>query len=731
MTSEPYCNTPRPRTNYVWDEPLHLFRRAEVQDFAYSDGEEVERRLLDAISKTRDRSTFSEELSEFITDWPSEYHLSRSRHCLLRPLGIRAGDKVLEVGCGCGAITRFLGELGADVLALEGSMRRARVAAERCRDLVNVQVVVDDLLRFETDERFDWILLIGVLEYAAVLAEHDSPFQHCLRSASQFLAPDGKVVVAIENKLGLKYFNSCGEDHLGVPFFGVQDLYQDRAPRTFGRRELIEQLWAAGLPNLQFNYPFPDYKLPSVILSESALADSEFDPVDLLARCYARDYSGWALRGFDDALAFSAVAKNGLLAELSNSFLVVATSGSAVTNDAADIATTFSATHRPAEFATQTRFLRREGKLLVVKERLTAVAAPPCVKVGGTTIWNVLADSEYYPGRQLLWGFLRARARSGGIESIVQALRPWVEFLLKHARPPADRIADSGGQPTSVALFTVPGDFLDCTPFNLMNTPSGLVYFDAEWKSEGGLPLGWILTRGVVHSLAAGLPSVDQSLSIAEVVEALCGSFAISVSRQEIQGWLDQESDFQCMATGRVREEISAEAKPGGRMRALVGEIARLTGEVVGLTGEVVARDSQNARIREEARAFAQERDHAHQERDHARQERDHAGQERNHARQERDHARQERDHARQERDQACQERDHARADANAVREHLNRVVEHFQHELQEARQDTSRYKLAYEEVSNLIIPMRLRRSVPESLKRPLRALKRVLSGGH
>lgn len=73
--------------NYRWDKDFNLYRSDRMSEFSYSDGLEVEQRLLDAVTNAADRSTFSPELAKHIQDWPSEYHLSRRRHCLLRPLG--------------------------------------------------------------------------------------------------------------------------------------------------------------------------------------------------------------------------------------------------------------------------------------------------------------------------------------------------------------------------------------------------------------------------------------------------------------------------------------------------------------------------------------------------------------------------------------------------------------------------------------------------------------------
>src|SRR5689334_2976111 len=120
------ADVPRPGAEYLKDSELNLLWRPGFAGVNYSDGAEAERRVLGALCGARDRSTFSAELPGAIRDWPSEYHLSRERHCIVRPLGITPGDRVLEFGCGCGAVTRYLGEIGAEVTGLRAPRRAPR-----------------------------------------------------------------------------------------------------------------------------------------------------------------------------------------------------------------------------------------------------------------------------------------------------------------------------------------------------------------------------------------------------------------------------------------------------------------------------------------------------------------------------------------------------------------------------------------------------------------------------
>src|SRR5262249_26522033 len=161
--------------------------------FVYSDGDAAEQDLYRILKEAKDRSLFSPELRVHVTDWVREYHLSEQRHNLLRHLRFQPGDAILELGAGCGAITRQLGETGADVTAVEGSLQRARCAALRCADLPNVAVYCADFQQVAFTQAYDYVLLIGVLEYAPVFFREEDPFTACLRLVRSALKPEGKL----------------------------------------------------------------------------------------------------------------------------------------------------------------------------------------------------------------------------------------------------------------------------------------------------------------------------------------------------------------------------------------------------------------------------------------------------------------------------------------------------------------------------------------------------------
>lgn len=281
----------------------------------YSDGDAVENRLLEIVSGVP-----AAEYPRIITEecsWPILYHLSQVRENILNWVPFKAGESVLELGSGCGAVTgAFLGK-GMKVTSLDLSLRRNRINATRHRDCGDLEIYVgasEEILP-HLEEKYDHVTLIGVLEYAAVFSKEEKPYHFILNMVKNVLKDTGSLWVAIENKLGLKYFAGCKEDHTGRYFEGIEGYPHREGPYTFSRKELKELAEECGY-SCTFYYPYPDYKLPVKIFSDEYLPH----PGELSRNWQSFDADRVQL--FDESKVFDTVLQAGLFPELSNSFLV-------------------------------------------------------------------------------------------------------------------------------------------------------------------------------------------------------------------------------------------------------------------------------------------------------------------------------------------------------------------------------------------------------------------------
>ncbi|MBT7670787.1 MAG: class I SAM-dependent methyltransferase [Proteobacteria bacterium] len=241
----------------------------------YSDGAETERSLETILKNATDLSWRSADFSKDFEDWALNYHLSPVRANILRGLSLKPGGRVLEVGAGCGVITRFLGDNGFEVDAIEGSQSRAALAVLRCSGLTNVSIVQADFNKVTLpNEGYDVVLFIGVLEYARRFSpQFENSVEavaHMLRRAARVLAPDGVIVVAIENRMGAKYLFGGAEDHLSRPWAGIAGyprLGNEAGICTFDAKSWSSIVSSTGLQH-SFFYPLPDYKMPAAVISQ-------------------------------------------------------------------------------------------------------------------------------------------------------------------------------------------------------------------------------------------------------------------------------------------------------------------------------------------------------------------------------------------------------------------------------------------------------------------------------
>ncbi len=541
------------KDSYVFREDVECWVPKAVADtWNYNDGDEVERFLLEQVKACEDVSVLSQELAARIVDWPTRYYFSASRANLLRPFGGLLSGRVLEIGAGCGAVTRYLGETAQEVVAIEPSLQRARVAAARCGGLHNVSVVVEQLEHFHrTGERFDAVTLIGVLEYAHRFSQRPDAALHWLRLARDLLNPGGVLFLAIENKLGLKYFAGAAEDHLGRPMLGVGDLYGPTGPRTYGRVELQHLLSDAGFGSFGLALPFPDYKLPcSVLLSSGTDAMPGFDGgVALASGAVSRDASLGGYPLFNMQGTWKALAENGLVPDCSNSFLFIAHAGETdmpFGKENRTISAYHYSSERRASFCKQASFEVGSGaEPNMVRRRMLAGSSAEAARDGRFTCAPV--DETYLAGRA--WASeLHALLQKDGWQagSAGSWLKRWLTAVCEHLGLSAEASL-AGGKDVLVM-----GDALDLIPQNMICMPEGSTHFiDVEWFQSDRLKLGYLAFRGLLETLRS-CPTVARPYDSSELSHErfILAAFKAlgqmwSLDAGTVESYLNSEREFQ------------------------------------------------------------------------------------------------------------------------------------------------------------------------------------------
>lgn len=515
---------------YQRDRDLALWTRPDPDAFGYSDGDAAENWVADAVTHCSDLRSTSRELTRRIVDWPSRYHLSPQRGNVVRPLLDTLTGPVLEVGAGMGAITRVLGESGLDVVAVEGSQRRARICATRCRDLGNVRVVADTIQAFGAPTRFGTVVMIGVLEYARTFGfdvPGREPVDVMLEHIASLLAPGGRLVLAIENQLGAKYFAGFPEDHLGRRMVGVEDGYGPGTAVTFGREELTARLASAGLPHQQWYFPFPDYKLPSAVLTDAAFEPGHgFDPTSLIVGTAHQDPQEPAVTTFDLARTYPALIRNRLLPAMSNSFVVMAS--------AAPVA-------EPTELAWYYGTASRREE---IDKRLVFSAGEHGPRVRRIAPDGTATDVEHQPGR-LWWDELvRITGRRG--------------WDLAEAGAWFDRWWTSLGTAAATELTAstvLPAHLLDAIPRNLVVDGDVATFIDLEWDADHPLDIAYLTFRALLYSFEAlasvAEPAAGTPTTLAGLITALGARVGLVYDPDLIARCWQREVELQSLVTGQ------------------------------------------------------------------------------------------------------------------------------------------------------------------------------------
>lgn len=574
--------------------------------FTYSDGVEMEARILGIIRESADLGSTTSVGHQHYGEFAVRYHLCRQRSNLLRHLDF-GGLSVAELGAGMGGVSRFLAESAAELTAVEGSGNRLAALRARLQGLENWTAVESTIQTYQPERKFDVVCLVGVLEYSEVYIHPDggeSPFDWVLKHAKSMLNPGGVLLIAIENRLGLKYWAGAAEDHTSRPFDGICGYGFSDSPRTFSRKRLLEMLERCGYPRTEEYFPWPDYKLPTAVLSGEFMRNHPTVAAELAAEQQTRDPRP-SPQLFPESLAMLHLSGEGDLADFSNSFLVLASPDpeSAImaklitrTSELGEVAWHYSQSRR---IPMETRFVESPEGLLVQKVPEISGDA-----LGAELKSDLVCEPAYAGYRLSTW--LTTRAYFGRVDQFDGDLERFLRWSLKYWAADRGRLRPEA---------------LDALATNTVIDGDDYRLFDLEWKWTGPFPQSWFIFRNV-YVLRRSLSTFAEPRrsNLRSWYEKLCGDLGVKADfERDIQ--LDADFHFRVAdAPDRgsvevaIRAVMEAPINPPGYVRqpesladlgaapsALNQELARLRQENVTLRAEMTTAAVRIARSADRA----------------------------------------------------------------------------------------------------------------------------------
>ena len=505
----------------------------DTQNGQYSDGD-IEERMLEMA---RQGITY-EELPKEQVEFPMVYHFAGIRENILNWYPFTKQDSVLEIGAGCGALTGMLCEKAGKVTAVELSGRRAAINYERHKDYDNLTIMVGNLNDMVLEKDFDYIVLNGVLEYAASFTDGETPYESFLNKMASFLKHDGKLLVAIENRLGLKYFAGAPEDHADMYFLGLNRYAGNNSVRTFSKSELTRLFEKSGLCHMKYYYPYPDYKFPTEIFTDETLK----------VIGYGKQYPVFTENRFslfNETDVAHSLLREEVMDNFVNSFLVEASREDVIRDT--EILYAKINSERKEEFRVMTLILKREQEIFVKKQAMNARAKEflhqmerygqaelpgsfknlKSVYKDGAVSYEFLTGKTYY---NVIKDYLK-EGDSKSIEKLFQNLYEtyFTDSLMVEDYHTEEFVAMFGETKGRVPLRCISPANIDLICQNIFLEGEEKTIIDYEWIADFPVPVDFIMWR-LLNEIYTKMPSLDAVCPRHKIIKKL----GITLSDQEV-----------------------------------------------------------------------------------------------------------------------------------------------------------------------------------------------------
>lgn len=233
---------------------------------------EDEKKIIEYIN-SNEKDNYENIIKENLND-SVMLGLSNIRNNLVYAYDFEPDSTVLEIGAHLGEITGALCEKCAKVISVEPNETKAKAILQRYSDKENLDIIVTEISKIKLEEKFDYITLFGILEYAQQIFDTENPGLDLILYCKKMLKPNGKLLIATDNKFALKSYIGEKDECTGITFDSITGYKSSNKQYKLGKKQIINILKETGMSYYKFFYPLPDYKLPSLIFTDEYLPSS-------------------------------------------------------------------------------------------------------------------------------------------------------------------------------------------------------------------------------------------------------------------------------------------------------------------------------------------------------------------------------------------------------------------------------------------------------------------------
>lgn len=462
---------------------------------------EQEKECIKNYIEKDNQELYENKFGENVTEYEL-YHLSTVSQNLINWYPFNTKDTVLQIGGDLGELTQVFCNNCEKVVTIEPNIEKAKAIAKRYENRENLEIIVGNIDDIILEEKFSIITIIG-----------NNPkikLKDNIQKLERNLKENGKFIIAVDNKFGLRYFMGNPENILNKKFESLIGYNNEPEKIESFTKSSLEQIFNSIGYKYTFYYPLPDYKMPNVIFSEKQKA--KYNSIDKYNPYYKKNSTIIA----NEIDVYREILKTDqqMFEFFTNSFLIILEKEK---NEELPLYISYN-NMRKEKYRLITKISKNvvekkpvskeaEGHYNNIKKNIELLQQNNIKTVD--YIKNGSIKSKYINQENLLNTVLTKSLEENNQQEFENIIEKYIQNLKKNKKVEPEykdtifskyniQIEDKN---ILKELYFVENGFWDMTFKNCFYIENELYFFDQEWR-EKNVPIEYILYRSILYTIS-------------------------------------------------------------------------------------------------------------------------------------------------------------------------------------------------------------------------------------